>query len=317
LGQASQPVANWVAEKGGASGDNPYLDAMGGTIAGVLADPRSYIPTGGISAEHPNELPLNVAQNRAAKTGLEAQDFQRLYKDPGAIFAGGNAPQAGTDIGTAKVNSGINLGITNDPASLTPENLAKIKSPIATGKAAIDNVTAKISAGVTPTPDEAAQALTGVNNILGKTKQGTPAFQQWTMVKGHINDALQNVAPAVRDANQNYSREMLGQTFAPMNAVNKSGTPSKLAMMAGKIPQVVGGAAGYVTGGWPGAIVGWNGGKWINSLAHSPYIAGLQTAAGAVANKAVDPILEGVQSGLSGPLLQAYLARYGQQQNGR
>ena len=135
-------------------------------------------------------------------------------------------------------------------------------------------------------------------------------------MKTHINNALGDVAPDVQAANQAFAREKLGEDFSGMNPVNKNGNPSKLAMMARGASTMGGAILGHlipgvnsIEGGALGAAIG----KYGSAAYHSPYIAGLQTAAGAVANKAIDPILGSVQSGLSSPLMQAYIARYLQQ----
>lgn len=317
LGQASQPVSEFTAEKLGGAGVNPYVSAGAGMIAGVAADPRSWTPIGGVSAEHPNELSENIAQAREARTGVKARDFQRLYKDPGAIFAGGKVEQAGQQIGAAKEAVGINPGVTNDLSTLTPENIERI-NPTRTMKLDdVNSVLSKVMNGQVPTPQEAQNALDSVNSILSQpsVQNNRDVFRQWSAIKTHINDALGQAAPAVRTANQAYAREKLGQTFAPMSAVNKGGTPSKLAMLAQQIPGAVGGAVGGAIAGPGGAAVGYEGGKMLSGVYHAPFIAGLQTAAGSAINKTIDPVIEALQKAGTSPQVQAFVARYLQGKN--
>lgn len=316
LGQASQPVADATADTLGKAGVNPYVSAGTAMIAGVAADPRSWVPIGGVSAEHPNSLPLDVAQSREARTGVPARQFQALYKDPGAIFSGGNVEQAGANIGAAKEAAGINPGVTNDLSSLTAENIDRINPTKAMKLDDINNVLGKVTNGQVPTPQEAQNALDGVNGILSQPsiQNNRDMYRQWSAIKTHINDALGQAAPDVKTANAAYAREKLGQAFSGTNAVNKSGTPSKLAMLAQQVPGAVGGAIGGALGGTGGAAIGYEGGKMLSSLYHAPIVAGLQTAAGSVANRAVNPILSLIEKAGTSPQAQAFVARYLQQQ---
>jgi hypothetical protein len=403
LGQASQPAADYTAEKLGGMGVNPYISAATGMATGMAADPRSWVPTEGVSIEHPNELSLKVAQAREARTGVKARDFQRLYKDPGAIFAGNEVQQAGADIGSAKVVAGIDPGVTNDLSSLTPENIDRINPTKAMKLDDINTVLAKLKnegqgelpviqagskmgdphalfayndqfgpggtarsiynvfgdpqhpalqtrgwgssistedaqqAGIPITgrlpnsmqyepigsakltPQEAQNALDSVNSILSQpsVQNNRDVFRQWSAVKTHINEALGKVAPGVRAANQTYAREKLGQTFAPLSAVNKSGTPSKLAMLAQQVPGAVGGTVGGALFGPGGAAAGYELGKMANSVYHAPLMAGLQTAAGSAVDSAVNPLLSALEKMGTSPQVQALVARYLQGQNGR
>lgn len=270
---------------------------------------------GGVSLEHSNELPLKVAQGREARTGVPARQYQALYKDPGAIFAGGKIDEAGANIGKAKAAAGIDPGVTSDLSSLTPENIDRINPTKAAKMDDINSVLGKITNNQLPSPQEAQNALDSVNSIMSQpsVQNNRDVFRQWAAVKSHINESLQNVAPDVRAANQGYAKQKLGEAFSPMNAVNKSGTPSKLGMMATKLPGVVGGAVGSMVHGLPpgmGAIGGYKAGQFLDQLYHSPFAGGVQTAAGSVANRAVDPLLEALEKmGTSAPA-QALVARY-------
>lgn len=397
-------VAQKLANMTGAGGENMAPTDYAAATAGMAT---SLIPqlllskylAGKPTESPPNELPLDVAQAREARTGVPARDFQRLHKDPGAIFAGGNISQAGANIGAAKTAVGINPGVTNDLSSLTPENIERINPTKATKIDDINLALSKIQGGNTTnelpviqpgakegdphalfayndnfgpnstprslynvfgdpnhpdiqargwgssisaedaqkagipitgrqpnstqyqpiglpsklTPQEAQNALDSVNSILSQPgiQNNRDVFRQWSAIKTHLNDALGEVAPDVREANAAYAREKLGQTFAPMNAVNKSGTPSKLGMLAQKVPGAVGASIGGAIGGIPGAAIGYEGGQALSGLYHAPYIAGLQTAAGSIANRMIGPTLAATERNIPGPLLQAYLSRYG------
>ncbi len=167
------------------------------------------------------------------------------------------------------------------------------------------------------TPQEAADGLKAVNSILSQPSiQGNQdVYRQWSAIKTHLNNALGEVAPDVKAANTAYAREKLGQTFAPMNAVNKSGTPSKLGMMAQQIPKTAGAAIGGSIFGTPGAVAGWKAGELASGMYHAPYVAGIQTAAGGLANKVIGPGLNATERSIPGPLIQAYLAQYAKRRN--
>lgn len=315
-------VAQKLANATGAGGQNmaptDYMAATAGMAASII--PQLLISkylAGKPTAEQPDQLPLNVAQAREARTGVPARQFQALYKDPGAIFSGGNLPQAGADIGSAKAAAGINSGVTNDLSSLTPENIDRINPTKAIKIEDINTVIGKITGSQSPSPQEAQNALDSVNSILStpSVQNNRDVFRQWSAIKTHLNDALGQVAPGVKEANQVYAREKLGQAFAPMAAVNKSGTPSKLGMLAQKVPGAIGGAIGGAVGGTPGAVIGYEAGQGLSGLYHAPFVAGLQTAAGAMANSAIGPALTAAEQNIPGPLLQAYLNRYGQRRN--
>jgi hypothetical protein len=317
IGEGVAGGTGYVAQKLAPAGANMVPSDYAAATAGMAASaiPQLLISkylAGKPTVNADEGLPLKVAQAREARTGVPARDFQRLAKDPGAIFAGGNVQQAGADIGAAKAAAGINPGVTNDLSSLTPENIDRINPTKAIKIEDINTVLGKITGGQTPSPQEAQNALDSVNSILStpSVQNNRDVFRQWSAIKTHLNDALGQVAPDVREANQVYAREKLGQAFSSMNAVNKSGTPSKLAMLAGKIPAALGGAVGGAIAGPTGAVAGYEGGKIISGLYHSPFVAGLQTAAGGALNNTINPLLSGVERNASGPLLQAYLAKY-------
>ncbi len=387
-GYIAQRLANATGSGNQSMAPTDYAAATAGMAASAIPQLLlSKYMEGRPAPATPNELPLDVAQAREARTGVPAKNFQALYKDPGAIFAGSNIPQAGADIGAAKAVAGINPGVTNDIASLTPENIdsinptketkiedinnaiSKIKqqnlqvqpgtttgSPYAlfdyndpitgkpsykiygdpsatgiktTGNVPIETVTDKgipvtgmtqkaADLGHTPpslTPQEANDALKSVNSILSQPsiQNNRDVFRQWSAIKTHLNNALGDVAPDVKAANANYAREKLGESFQGMDAVNKNGKPSKLGLMAQGAASGLGAIAGHLVPGLntpEGMFAGYQAGKYLNQAYHAPYIAGLQTAAGSVADKALGPILNGVQQSARGPLIQAYIARY-------
>lgn len=319
LGMASQPVADYTAEKLGQVGVNPYASAAAAMVAGAAADPRSWVPMGGMSVDHPGELPTEVAEVREARTGVPARQFKALYKDPGAIFAGKNIKGAGQAIGAAKEAAGIDLGVSGNPASLTPENIERINPTKATKIEDINTVIGKINSGQAPSPQEAQNALDSVNSILSQpsVQNNRDVFRQWNIVKTHINNALQNVAPDVRAANQQYARESLGEDFSGLHAVNKNGKPSKLGLIAQTVPAAIGALLGHLIphlNTLEGTAAGYELGKTIDQLYHAPYVAGLQTAAGAVADRALDPALSATEQIQTSPQVMALVARYMQQQ---
>lgn len=266
---------------------------------------------GGVAFQNPDELPLNVAQAREARTGVAARDFQRLYKDPGAFLKGGKVKEVGAQIGVAKEAAGIDPGVTNDLASLTPDNIDRINPTKAVKIEDINTVIDKMRQKQIPTPQEAQNALDSVNSILSQpsVQNNRDVFRQWSAVKTHINSGLGQAAPEVRAANSAYAREKLGQTFSPLSAVNKSGTPSKLAMLARQIPGAVGGAVGGTLFGPWGAMGGYSAGMSASAAIHSPFMAGIQTAGGAIANQGIASF----ERGLTNSAVQSLMADYVQQ----
>lgn len=316
LGSASEPVSNATSEYLGSKGVNPYLSATAGMVTGAAVDPRNYIGSG-VSREQPTELPDNVAEMREARTGVPARQFKALYKDPSAIWAGNKQAQAGQAIGDAKVNAGIDPGVTSDIGSLTPENIERINPTKALKIDDISAVTQKIKDGIKPTPQEAQNALDAINSIL-TTKLPDKVFRQWTIIKGHINNALQDVAPEVRAANKAFAHEALGNDFAGMDAVNKNGKPSKLGLIARGGASLTGAIAGHLIPGMntpEGMLIGYKGAEYLNQAYHAPFVAGLQTAAGAYADKLLNPAMEGTQKAVTSPAAMAYVQRYLAQKN--
>lgn len=323
LGSASEPVSNAVTEGlgyGSARVGHPlpaWLSATAGMAGGMAADPRSYIPGGGVAKEQSSFLPDSVAEAREARTGVPARQFKALYKDPSAIWAGDKQVQAGQAIGEAKEAAGINPGITHDVESLTPENLDRINPTKAVKIDDISTVLQKIKDGTKPSPQEAQNALDSINSILN-TKLPDKVFRQWTIVKGHINNALQDVAPDVRAANQAFAHEALGNDFAGMDAVNKNGKPSKLGLIARGGAGLAGALAGHLIPGMntpEGIFAGYQAAKYANQAYHAPFVAGLQTAAGAYADRFLNPAISGAEKTVTSPAVLAYVQRYLAQKN--
>ena len=292
IADASNQMASAVGNKVKSNLDNnlqaygapAFIPAAAGTVASLVANPLNYAGMSETSTSPAVSAGLDpaVAASREARTGVPARQFQALYKDPGAIFAGDNIKQAGQDIGAAKVSAGIDPGVTNDVASLTPDNIDRINPTKATKIDDIQTVLGQIQNGQPPTPQQAQNALDSVNSILSQptVQNNRDVFRQWSAIKTHINNALADVAPDVKDANQAYAREKLGQSFEGMEPVNKSGKPSKLGIMARGTSAIGGGIIGALTGGHPvfGAGAGYEVGKYLDQAYHAPYVAGLQTA---------------------------------------
>lgn len=296
-------------------GDVPsFIPKAAGITASLIANPLNYSGMGetGAGSQVSKGLDPAVAASREARTGVPARQFQALYNDPGAIFAGDKIKQAGQDIGSAKISSGINPGVTNDVASLTPDNIDRINPTKATKIDDIQTVLGQIQNGQPPTPQQAQNALDSVNSILSQptVQNNADVFRQWSAIKTHINSALADVAPDVRSANQAYAREKLGQSFEGMEAVNKNGKPSKLGMIAQGGSAAIGALLGGLTDGHPfiGGAAGYKAGEIANQMIHAPYVAGLQTALegylskkfgsvpGALQNTAGVPVASAIQN---------------------
>lgn len=284
--QAANYLGGQVAEKGGQAFPNipAAIPAAAGMATSIAANPLNYVGLGETGFKGgPSELPAATAASREARTGVNARDFQRLYKDPGSFFAKGDTNQAGKAIGDAKTAAGIDLGVNNNVTSLTPDNIDRINPSKSMKMDDINNVLGKITSGQPPTPQEAQNALDSVNSILSQpsVQNNRDVFRQWSAIKTHINNSLGEVAPDVKAANQDFARLKLRDTFASSDAVNKNGKTSKLGMMAKGGSAAMGALLGsFAPGGHPfmGAEAGYALGRTANQIYHSPYAAGLQTA---------------------------------------
>lgn len=338
-----------------------------GALASVASNPQSYVnPELGYSSKlgPARGKPGIAAQIKKMRTGVEASAFEQLRRDPGAFFSRADRSKLGSAIGTAKEKAGINLGVTDDIGSLTPENIAKARSPMAAAKQAQDAVIGKLELSNLPvvesgsktgqphavyaytddfgpggtkravynvygdpqhpaikqrgfgssvpkeeldklgipvvgrqagsdkylavSPDEASNALDGINQRLSKIERsegaGSKSFQQWSAIKSHFQDMLEQVAPEVKAANKDFSRVALRDKFMQPFPVNQSGTFSKI-NAAGFIPLAATGGA--VMGGGVGGAIG----AGLAVAGRSPFVAGLGTAARGLIDKAVDPAL--------------------------
>ena len=330
LGEGVAGGTGYIAQKLAPAGSNMTPTDYAAATAGmaISAIPQIILSKylAGEPTEQPEGLPLNVAQSREARTGVPAKEFQRLYQDPGALFAKGNTEEAGQQIGIAKANADINLGVQhNDISTLTPENIQMARSPRAIGKDALSNISENLQAAkeLLPNgqpeeqialanihPDTVNKALTDSNNRLSKLVPGTPAYQSESAIKSNLQNILQNVAPEVKAQNAAFARLKLRDIFQGSEALNKNKTPSKLALIAQQVPKAAGAAIGGSLFGPGGAAAGYEGGKILAEMYHSPFVTGLQTAAGGALNSSINPLLSGIERNASGPLIQAYLARY-------
>lgn len=321
IGNAISKGAGYAAEKMGQAGMNPYASAAIAGVGSIAADPLNYVGLGENGFKPTIGLDPKTAALREARTGVPARQFQALYNDPGAIFAGKNIKQAGQDIGAAKVASGIDLGVNNDISSLTPDNIDRINPSKAVKVDDIQTVLGQIQNKQLPSPQQAQHALDSVNSILSQPSvyNNKDVFRQWSAIKTHINNALGEVAPDVRAANKNYAREALGQDFSSMDAVNKNGKPSKLGLMARGTAAAIGGLVGHTFGdGLIGTGAGYKAGEYINQAYHAPYVAGLQTAIQSYLDRKIGGALSGVENAgavPAGAAINSYLQ--GRDRNGR
>jgi len=231
------------------------------------------------------ELAARIKQMR---TGVEAGDFERLRRDPGAFFTTTPRAEAGAAIGKAKQEAGINVGVTDDIGSLTKENISRARNIQGTANKAQDAIAENLEKGMPSDPKDIALALEGVNKRLTKLERsegrGSPSFQQWSQIKTHLQGMLEEVAPDVRSANKEFSRVALRDKFMEPFPVNQAGTMSKI-NAAGFIPLAATGGA--VMGGGIGGVIG----AGAALAGRSPFVAGLGTALRGLADKAIDPAL--------------------------
>lgn len=321
---AIDEAGQWIAEKGGEMG---YPKT--GVALGFAAQQLPYMVPVGPEAKVSTALkpyagkPGIAARLKQMRTGVEASAFEQLRRDPLAFITTKAREEAGKDIGTAKVNAGVNLGVTSDIRSLNKENVSRARNPMAAANKAQDEIAESISAATdllgpeaSPkevidlagiTPDQASTALDGINKRLARLERTeghqSPSFQKWTAIKSHVQTILEEVAPEVRAANKEFSRVALRDKFMEPMPVNQTGTMSKISTF-GFTP--AGAGVGAVAGGWPGAVAG----AAVIQAARSPFLAGAGTAARGLIDKILDPALTGTARKLSNrPLLLEYMRR--------
>lgn len=315
-GYSSQRLANKFGARM-TPGVEKLVDYSAAT-AGMMVANLPFMLKGGDATKYTTELapasgkPGLAARFKQMRTGVEASEFERLRRDPSAFFDTTSRAEVGREIGKAKAEAGINLGVTNDPSSLTMENLKKARSPVSMANKAQDRVVAKLNIdkmrqdpnlslndaisgemdamGEKITPDDVSTALKGINIKLSRLERlegrGSPNFQQWTAIKSHFQNLLEELAPQVKQKNQEFSRLALRDKFMEPFPVNQAGTMSKISAFGGA--PLMGGVGALVAGG-PGAVIGGVG----YQAARSPFVAGLGTAVRGLADKALDPILTG------------------------
>lgn len=248
-----------------------------------------------------------AARIKQMRTGVEASAFEQLRRDPMAFFQTTAREDAGRAIGKAKQEAGISVGVTDDISTLTPENISKARNLQSSANKAQDDVISKIEKGLPVGPGEVSTALDGINKRLNRLERsegrGSPSFQQWSAIKSHFQNLLEQVAPEVKEANRKFSRIALRDKFMEPMPVNQSGTMSKISAF-GFTP--AGAGVGAVAGGPVGALLG----AASVQAVRSPFIAGLGTATRGIIDKIVDPALTRSSNALAQrPLLLEYLSR--------
>lgn len=294
--EGSEVIGGNTAEFLGSKGVPAPVSATGGMLAQILSNPLSYVagPESKVNVRlgrAPSEGSMGARFN-SMRTGVDAQSFDRLRRDPSAFFAKPTS-ETGPKIGTAKANSGINLGVRPDKIeTLTPENISKARTPNIAGKKALDEIMESISEGRKPTPDAVSTALQNSNTRLSKLNPGTDPYFQETAIKSNLQNLLEQVAPEVKAANKDYSRSALREEFMQPFPVNQNGAFSKINAFGFAPAMAV--AGGSVAGG-PGAILA----AILAQAARSPYVAGATTAARGGLDKLIDPLINATASAAS------------------
>lgn len=308
LPQKIEQAGEYVAEKGGELGYPKTGAVLGMAVANApYAIPFEGGPVINTALKPFKGKPGVAARIKQMRTGVEASAFEQLRRDPAAFFQTTTREEAGQAIGKAKQGAGIGVGVTGDISTLTPENISKARNLQSSANKAQDDVIAKIEKGVPVDPGEVSTALDGINKRLNRLERsegrGSPSFQQWSAIKTHFQNLLEEVAPDVKEANSKFSRVALRDKFMDPLPVNQAGTMSKISSFGFTPLAATGGA---VLGGPTGALAM----GAIAQGARSPFIAGLGTATRGIVDKIVDPVLTGVTNqGIRRPLLIEYLSR--------
>ncbi len=188
-----------------------------------------------------------------ALSGVPAKDIKNLFNNPSTLFSVGSKSAAGEAVGEAQGLAGVNPGVTSDPSTMTPDNVEKALNISGTGKQALDSITQSGNG----TPEQLGDALKYISDeIKGRLSQGKDA-SELINIQNHLNTMLDNAAPDVQAARQNYGTLAQRNKFLQLFPKNKNQTISKanlfyLSSLLGGLGETMGGATGAgeaITGG--------------------------------------------------------------------
>lgn len=212
-----------------------------------------------------------IARLGEAASGVPKREIERLFKKPEQLFRLGSKEKAGEAIGEAKALAGINPGVTDDIATMTPENVSKATNVGATGAKALADISEATAAKVLPSAEKIGDALKHIDKEIKTGLRAGTDTSELQNIQKHLNSLLEEVAPNVQKARKEFAPLALRDRFLQLLPKNKDGSISKANLFY--LNSVLGGL-GFAAGGQKGAAEGIG----LGLLARAPLTTGLATA---------------------------------------
>lgn len=246
-------------------------------LAGIAQEPKVLNEIPGVpqvvdyAKRAGTQVGKGLARLGEAASGVKAQDIKQLFKNPGQLWHTGSREAAGQAIGDAKLAAGVNPGITEDIKSFTPSNVFKATKSDAVGEKALNQVAEAVSSGGKPSVEDVGDALKHVSKqIKAGLNQGLDTSELQN-IQAHLNTVLEDIAPNVQAARQEFAPLAQRDKFLKLFPTNKNGTISKANLLylntiakGATIPFRAPITTGLVTSAAGGAT------KAINSIAENP-----------------------------------------------
>lgn len=205
-------------------------------------------------------------------TGVKSQQFERLAKDPGALFTAKSKEAAGELIEQALKDEGLDL---------TPSSAELFDPQLSTARQISSEVYDKLSKGETVLPQDVLRARKAADRIIaGTSYKDKEAIKRLTDVRNKLNDILGKTSPKTQAANKEYARASLASQFRRALPVTATGEPS---VTRSVVQPLIAAASGVGGAGVPAAVA--------MLAASSPIVAGLITSLGSIGTQAAGKVL--------------------------
>lgn len=239
--------------------------------AGVAQEPKILEAIPGVttavegSKRAAGSVGHGLARLGEAMSGVPAKDIKYLFKNPSVLFKPGSRDAAGKAIGEAKLAAGVNPGITKDISSFTPTNVSKAINPEKTGSEALARVSESLGNGAKPSIEDVGDALKHVGDKIKVGMRQGQDVSELINIQTHLNTTLEELAPNVQAARQEFAPLAQRDKFMKIFPTNKNGTISKANLLylntiakGATAPFRAPIATGLVTAGLGGATRGLN-----------------------------------------------------------
>jgi hypothetical protein len=291
-GKAVRSAAQNTAEQASESKfgqDNPNTVGAAGaiysTIADILSD--SLTPSaaqqqiggegasaviGKGAAAIGRKVGKGLAKAGQMTTGIKSQEFERLAKDPRALFAAKSKEAAGELMDEALEKEGLKT--TPTASELFDPQLSKARDIAA-------DVYERIQKGEAVSAQEILKARQATDRIIaGTSYKDKPAIQRLVEARQQLNTLLEKVSPETARASGEYARASLAGKFRRVLPVTATGEPS---VARSVVQPMIAAASGLGTGNVPAAVA--------MLAASSPVVAGLITSLGSMSTQSAAKIL--------------------------